>query len=438
MRDFVVENLTLRDFRGYQNLSLDFENDLTILVGINGSGKTSIIDALRLLFSGVLSTFRSSDTPAGENPTQGITAYPSDLERDIRRGSTRAIVESTLAYRNDHYRLFTHLRPWFEDSLELEYENDTLSFRNTLLMQIREEHLGESDIGLPVIASYGILRNAIDVPARIRTPHNFTPIETYDQSLESSTAFRLFFEWYRLMEDLENENLRWNEPGQFSHSVLDTIRMAFEKNLPGFSNFRISRSPSAFLVDKNGTTLSINQLSDGERSLLALIGDIARRLCIANPHMSNPLLGGGIVLIDEIDLHLHPQWQERIIPSLVNTFPSIQFIVTTHSPQVLSTVHRRHIRLLNMDETVSIPEATWGMTATEILEDIMGAQPIAPEVQDRLIKLEKLITEGDLEAAQRAIQQLKHDAGTLPPSALALQHTLDFKKYISDASDQKN
>jgi predicted ATP-binding protein involved in virulence len=99
-------------------------------------------------------------------------------------------------------------------------------------------------------------------------------------------------------------------------------------------------------ITKQGQELIINQLSDGEKCLLAMVGDLARRLAIANPSLPDPLQGSGVVLIDEIELHLHPKWQREIIPALTRTFPNCQFIVTTHSPQVISQVKPEGIYIL--------------------------------------------------------------------------------------------
>ncbi|WP_309143275.1 AAA family ATPase [Nostoc sp. CHAB 5836] len=116
--------------------------------------------------------------------------------------------------------------------------------------------------------------------------------------------------------------------------------------IPSFSKLRVRRSPLRMTVIKQGEELIVNQLSDGEKCLLAMVGDLARRLAIANPSLPDPLQGSGVVLIDEIELHLHPKWQREIIPALTRTFPNCQFIVTTHSPQVISQVKPEGIYIL--------------------------------------------------------------------------------------------
>ena len=120
------------------------------------------------------------------------------------------------------------------------------------------------------------------------------------------------------------------------------------------SNIKIKRNPLRMTILKDDTTLEIGQLSDGEKCTIALIGDLARRLALANPEKKNPLEGSGIALIDEVELHMHPKWQRKIIPMLSETFPNIQFIITTHSPQVLGELDDNiNVFLINQENNMT-------------------------------------------------------------------------------------
>lgn len=128
--------------------------------------------------------------------------------------------------------------------------------------------------------------------------------------------------------------------------------------LPEFEWIKLVYSDDDYILQlkKGGVLLDIQQLSQGEKAVFTLVGDLARRLSLLNPMLDNPLLGYGIVLIDEIDLHLHPQWQQTIIERLTSTFPNVQFVVTTHSPQILSTVNSRSVRILQKIEIEGVEE----------------------------------------------------------------------------------
>ena len=155
--------------------------------------------------------------------------------------------------------------------------------------------------------------------------------------------FRDFLYWFKQEEEYENE-IRLREDANFRNPNLEIVRKALETFLEGFPNTQFSDlhivrrrlGKPLLVIKKNGENFKLDQLSAGEKTLLMIVVDIARRLAILNPSIINPseLLekGTGIILIDEIDLHLHPQWQRIVIPSFRKTFPNCQFIVTTHSP----------------------------------------------------------------------------------------------------------
>jgi len=134
-----------------------------------------------------------------------------------------------------------------------------------------------------------------------------------------------------------------------------------------------------FFVKKNNVWLDARQLSQGERTLMALIGDIARRLILLNPSRDNPLKGSGVVLIDEVELHLHPEWQQKILPNLIEVFPNIQFIITTHSPQVLTTCTNKEIRVLSKNGRAIEPVGNnYGGESNDALSELMDTAPRPP------------------------------------------------------------
>lgn len=191
---------------------------------------------------------------------------------------------------------------------------------------------------------------------------------------------------------------------------LKTVAQAIEQFIPEYSLLRVKRIPRPhMLINKGEIEYDLNQLSDGEKNLITLVGDIARRLAIANPYRKEPLKGEGIILIDEIDLHLHPSWQRLMIPQLLETFPNCQFIVTTHSPQVLSHVQPESLFILNnKNNNLSYSKATesYGKNSDRILEDLLGVDARPTKEKKRLQKIFKLIEEGRIEEAKKEIEDL--------------------------------
>jgi predicted ATP-binding protein involved in virulence len=286
---------------------------------------------------------------------------------------------------------------------------------------------------LPLAVYYPTNRAVLDIPLKIRTRHSFEPITAYDEVLTGGQIdFRRFFEWFREREDLENE-LRLNDSDQYRDRELEAVRYAIANLLDGFSNLRVRRAPLLRMTaDKQGEELIVNQLSDGEKCLLALAGDLARRLAIANPDRNyNPLEGSGVVLIDEIELHLHPKWQRAIIPNLKKTFPNCQFIITTHSPQVISDLKWVHL-LRSTSEGIAIERVpSFGKDSNRILETLMGTPERRQEIKEDLRELFRLIDKGELGKARQFRQELAHRMGEEDPEFVRADWLIQRKEILN-------
>lgn len=183
---------------------------------------------------------------------------------------------------------------------------------------------------------------------------------------------------------------------------LEIVTKAIESFIPEYQNLRITRIPTPrMLIEKNGETLSLNQLSGGEKNMIAMIGDIARRLTMANPRLPNPLEGDGIVMIDEIDLHLHPAWQRVIISKLTEVFPNCQFIVSTHSPHILSSTYYKNIIMLQDGEAKQLSKPLRDNDINHIVELIMGVSPLPIEL-DKNHKIYRELVENGKENTEEA------------------------------------
>ena len=198
-----------------------------------------------------------------------------------------------------------------------------------------------------------------------------------DQALAYVRALRSRMIDYR---DFMARYKLWTGPNGQRRSA-EAFGRALSVFMDGFSDPQVEESPLRLRVTKAGEPLYLDQLSDGERSLLAIVADLVRRLSLANPELADPLQGAGVVLVDEIELHLHPTWQRSVIEKLRTTFPNIQFIATTHSPFVIQSL--RAGELINLD-----PEE-FGEYADKSIEDIaenvMGVE--LPQKSERYLKM---------------------------------------------------
>jgi AAA domain, putative AbiEii toxin, Type IV TA system len=229
-----------------------------------------------------------------------------------------------------------------------------------------------------------------------------------------------FADWMRAQAAIASER-----PTSLQH--IAALRAAATTFLTECTNLRAADRPAlGLLIDKAGTTLDVRQLSDGERGILSMALDLARRISQANPGLDRPLEEGqATVLIDEIDLHLHPKWQRPIAKNLQSAFPRCQFIATTHSPQVIGEVEHDRIQII-ADGQVYSPTHSHGVDSSRVLEEVMDADPRAKEVQNLLTELSQLIGKERFGSARIMLAQLVGRLGENDPEVTRIRTLLDF------------
>ena len=407
-----VTKLNLKNFRDAQALSLELNPKLNVFVGVNGSGKSTVLDAIAIMLSWPVKRIIRSGASGS-----------SIIENDITNGKSSSSVQ--LSCEIDSKTIEWKLSKNRKGHAASEDKSNLLDLKDYVTAIQNQISETSEKVNIPLFVYYPVNRAVLDIPLRIRGQHNFDLLTAYDNALTSGANFRTFFEWFRVREDLENEKFREYQnvsikpiDSQFPDPQLEAVRNALSKILPDFSNLTVRRSPLRMEVEKNGKRLIVNQLSGGELILIAMIGDLARRMAIANPDSTKPLLGSGIVLIDEIDLHLHPRWQRIIVHKLLAIFPNCQFIISTHSPHVITHVHPESLFLLEQTDSGIVarkPNESYGKNVDRVLEDLMGLETTRPdEVDSDLHSIFETIDAGKLEEARSQITDLMQKIGADP------------------------
>lgn len=391
-----INKLEIDNFRGIKKQELNLDGKSTIFFGVNGVGKSSVLKVVSILFSKLIQK-------AIKNK------YKSNIDievSDIMFGQSKASLK--IDFMLDEINQFSYKR-----SMEKKEKKRTHTIKaiDAFGEVFYEKYIENEDEDMPIFINYGVHRVVLDIPLRIRKDHSFEKTSAFEKAIENKIDFRTFFEWFRNQEDYENEIIKTKMNLKYEDKTLKSVREAIYVMLDGFSNLRVDRNPLRMVINKEDKKLEITQLSDGEKCTLALVGDLARRLALANPNSNNPLSGEGIVLIDEIELHMHPTWQRRIIPTLTKLFPNIQFLITTHSPQVLGEVdNKMNIFELNKEnngiESNSI-KSLIGWDSNYILEDFMGTSAINLQTKGKISRMYELISEGKIEEAQIILEELE-------------------------------
>lgn len=495
-----IKEIHIENFRVFDSLRIDcFDSNINIIVGNNGAGKTSLLDAIDLS----LSWLRNSITKNGGGGT-----YIEEVDINYY---------SDLPY--SHVSTILEINPLIEVPIELSKSRDGRVKRKNHLVDFRT--IGEfyktsneidNNFNMPLLSYYNVMRSYDVNPKDIKLDDKSEVTDKFDayhNSLSGKTDFQGFFRWYKRLDDIlsrrENKKTRaetLNELGisedfiksleslaiddEQTNNTLNRIKELINKKtrqneygdeddnynkifhtkliinkvisnfMDGYSNLEVQVEPYLDLViTKNKRKISVLRLSQGEKTLLALVIDIARRLIVLNPSLPNPLDGQGIILIDEFDLHLHPKWQREIAKNLQITFPNCQFFMTTHSPLILGEVKPNQIFILEDSEDKSIslrhPSQSYGLTSNDILNELMNNSienvPLdrSMEVELQLREIFELISISTSQSLSRAREKIveleKSTFGEIPELVKAkveIEFLEEFDSSENSTSEEEN
>jgi predicted ATP-binding protein involved in virulence len=345
----ILRTLELTNFRAFQSQKFNFSDRVTVIAGVNGRGKSSVLDALSLLLSRLLPQV---------TPAKG--GYKYLQPRDIHHGGSAAKVELAISFEQ------------IPIDYAIDYDLTGGQRPRKLLPQVKREVkriYGNPELegdAAPIAVHYTTDRAAYRLPKRLFSTVNQDQSAAYHGALfNRQVDLRDFMSrlrgWSRLVENNE-------DPSGINIRTIEVINRSVSTFLPGFSDVSVQMEPLQLIAKKQGQDIDLVQMSDGERALFAMIIDLCRRLVLANPQLQDPLRGSGVVLIDEVELHLHPKWQREIIRKLKDCFPRMQFILTTHSPFVIQSLEEGE--LISLDGEVS--ESYSNESIEDVAEDIMG------------------------------------------------------------------
>lgn len=401
----LIKSISIKNYKAFRDLNLNFDGRSTVLFGINGVGKSTVLSAINYIFRVFLNQM---------NPVQS-KAFESFQDEMVSVGYENLEIKATVSLQDNYLlsRSYKLSRTNQRTSEPTYPKVNYAAFKD----KFRELYLEKDEIGMPIFVHYGTNRAVLDIPDRIRGKHTFDKLSAIERAIDQKLDFRTFFEWYRDREAEEVLQVRDSVDFAYVDSALACVRKVIETMIGDVSGLQIKRSPIRMVVTKAGKEIRVDMLSDGEKCTLALLGDLARRLILANPEAENPLEGTGIVLIDEIELHMHPSWQRRILHVLREVFPNIQFIVTTHSPQVLGEVNDEYaiVSLKLDDDGYGIAEKNInrmdGFDSNMILEEYMNT-PSESNVKKTLVKsINEAVRRKDYLLAEEKLIELRKLAG---------------------------
>lgn len=419
-----LKKLKLHNFRCYEKLEIDFNRQLTVLVGKNGSGKTTVLEAIAIALGTWFVGFNIVNA-------KGINKRTDPLRKAYQIGATDDV----------QTQFPVEIESWgkIEESKDqiLHWKRELYTPTGTMTTKDAKEIVeyaaeyqkaiseGRTDIYLPIVAYYGTGRlwdyhrqKRIDV-FKVSSRTN-----GYIDCLDGTANVKLMMDWFQIMTinkyQRQEENLE-------SNPELDTVYLAMEKclkNLSGYSDVKIRYNMGTQELDvyyseqdKQRMRIPLNQLSDGYKGMISLVADIAYRMATLNPQLGTEVLtkGDGVVLIDEVDLHLHPAWQQKVIDNLMDIFPKVQFIVSTHAPAIISSVKTDKLRILSDKEVCLTDNQVYGKDVNSVMKEIMGVNDRPDKIVELFEEFYRLLSEKKYDEAGTVLDKLDEERGYHDP-----------------------
>lgn len=433
-----IDSLSVTNYRCFKKLEepIHFQPDLTVLVARNGEGKTAILDALKVAFG----TFTNSFSVTTSAHFHVSDVHIASLHENINLGAVYPVSLNATGMIDGKLEKWSRMLQKARGRTTTKDARAVSNYGDRLWKKVNAD---EKDISLPLLAFYGTGRlwaEHRDMDDGAISPLAQTRFAGYENALSARSTYKQVKNW--LLEALKMEDSKIASstlPGELVSSQLAAIKNALQNILgtegwekmhynPFYKNEIVvinnfKERCGRLVSNINGATaLPVSWLSDGVRAVFSMVADIAYRCAKLNPQFKEKAAEStpGIVLIDEVDLHLHPSWQQKVLDTLQLAFPQIQFIVTTHSPQVVSSVPKECVRIINEGKIVPFDTQTQGVESQDILAQIFGTDPAPqhdPFVQmlNEYAKMEAAGKADSKEAQGLREQLIQHFGKQYPP-----------------------
>lgn len=415
-----LEQIVISNFKGIDECTIELENGFNLLIGDNGYGKTSVLEAISVGLGGY------------------IAGIPDVSSRNFIRDDIRVILEKTgEGSFNRRYKTPVSVKcravveeeefEWMRNKSSVKDSKTTVEPRD--ICRKAEQMSNEENHILPILSYQSTARMWIqkrDAAENIFA-NQFYRTVGYDGCLIEASNNKMLMKWIRHMEKIEWK--RKETVGEYTgvkNALCNFMQEMMEEKVLSFE-YDDQSEELIFKTEKE--CLPIRVLSAGYQSLIWMVLDIAYRMALLNPDLlENISETPGVVLIDELDMHLHPKWQWNIVSALRKTFPNVQFIAATHSPIIIASCKEENLIKISNDKEISYEKTTYGMDVNDTLSICQNSISIAEDIKNLLVKFEKYVDEGDLQEAGKYVDEIKKDLGENHPKVTWAKETLELEK----------
>ena len=419
----ILKKLNISNFKMFESLQLSFEPGFNLILGDNGVGKTTILEAASVAISGFLIGMEDVATRNIYKPdVRYLIIKDSNGTPNKSYSNEPTEIESVLCYGKKEYKWTRAKKDATGGSRTTINPKEILTISQKLVNSTEEQLL-------PLISYQCASRHWVSARS---DAHEKKRKQLHDRRcgylgcLDKTANMLSIYDWCKQMEW---SSLRTRRIPQ-NYEIFGKIVSKFMSLMNDGTVSEVFFHPNVekLLYVENGKFKEIEDLSAGYQSVLSLVIDLAYRMAILNPDAGEKIpKAEGIVLIDEIDSNLHPKWQWRIVEALKETFPNIQFIAATHSPIIVSSCKDANIISINDEQEVQYIGDSYAFSVNEILKDMLGYYMRPAKVENLIEEFEKRMDRDEYVEAKDALIQLIDILGEEHPEVIALKSEYEIE-----------
>ena len=413
-----MEQIHIKNYKALEDVSIELNPGVNLLIGDNGSGKTSVLEGIAVALGGIFVNVVGVTTkniikddvhikikPLGDSSTSIEYCEP------VSTGCTLYIAEN---------QKFS----WNRVKEEVSAAHTRIDNKDVCAWM--KKLTNHSDTNLPLISFQSAAR-----AWRVKRGDFGTELKKklddrrcgYIGCLDSSMDVKSIQQWCLKQEIVASNKRSVREYEMFKNIVASFMKEINE--LYEITTIYYSPQFNELVYKDDREEMPISKLSAGYQSLLWMIMDLAYRVCMLNPELKDRNQITGIVLIDEIDLHLHPKWQWKVIDALRETFKNVQFIIATHSPIVISSSKKANLILLDKEQITYLPDC-YGYEVEDVLRYRQESVSRPKNVKKLVDQIEDAVDDIDFEKAEETLKKLKDILG---------EDNSEYKKMAGIISD---
>lgn len=423
-----LKRIKIENFKGHECCKIKFRRGFNLLIGDNGCGKTSILEAAAVALGGFITGI----------PDCGTRHFTRDEIRVVSSATGDGSYEQTLVTPvvvECTANIDGNDLTWVRQKSSAAASRSTVEPRE--IAKLAAKLVSDLDEELPVITYQSAARTWMqkrEMSDNIKSKFNRSA--GYKSCLENASDSKTLINWCARMEQVSwQRNKKIGEYESVKQALSRFISIMNEQDDEEAGYVIYDKRSSELCFCDNDSILPIRYLSAGYQSLIWMVLDIAYRMSVLNPNLRiNAYRTKGIVLIDELDMHLHPKWQWNVINALKKTFPNVQFIAATHSPILVAACKKGNLIRVEQDN-ISYGETDYGLEINDVLTYTLGSLPIAKDVKRELDTFYDLLDNGDIGKAENILKKLKAKLGEEHPEVNRATTSLTFEKAVSEADE---